>query len=69
MASVQAVIQDARIDGMKAALKLTPDQEKYWTSFQAAVSGSYELHNQTTASTRQSHCHGRSGAAPRQARR
>lgn len=53
MARVKAVIQNARLDGMKAVLKLTPDQEKYWASFQAAVSGSYALRNQTTASTRQ----------------
>ena len=52
-ASVRAIIQGARIAGMKAALKLTPDQEKYWTPFQAAVTDSYALRDQTRASTRQ----------------
>ena len=28
---------DAHLAGMKAALKLTPDQEKNWTAFEAAV--------------------------------
>jgi Spy/CpxP family protein refolding chaperone len=28
---------DARLAGMKAALKLTPDQEKLWTPFETAV--------------------------------
>jgi LTXXQ motif family protein len=53
MAGVRAVIQDARIEGMKAALKLTPDQERYWTPFQAALRDSYKLHNQIRGSTRQ----------------
>jgi len=32
-----AFMLDARIAGMKAALKLTPDQEKLWGPFEAAV--------------------------------
>ncbi len=53
MAGARAVIQDARLEGMKAALKLTPDQEKYWTPFETAVRDSYALRNQVRGSTRQ----------------
>ena len=53
MAGVRAVIRDARLEGMKAALKLTPDQEKYWTAFETAVRDSYALRSQVMGSTRQ----------------
>jgi hypothetical protein len=53
MAGVRAVIQDARLQGMKAALKLTPDQEKYWTPFETAVRDSYAARGQIMGSTRQ----------------
>lgn len=36
MSAVKALIQDARLQGMKAALKLTPDQQKYWDPFETA---------------------------------
>jgi len=52
MAKAAAVIQDARIAGMKATLKLTADQEKYWGPFQSALHDSYTLHDQMMASTR-----------------
>ena len=32
-----AFMLDAKLAGMKAALKLTPDQEKTWAPFEAAV--------------------------------
>jgi hypothetical protein len=53
MASVRAVLQDARLEGMKAALKLTPDQEKYWTPFETAVRDSFALRGQIMGSTDQ----------------
>ena len=53
LAGAKAIIRDARIDGMKAALKLTPDQEKYWIPFQAVLRDSYQQHNQMMAATRQ----------------
>jgi hypothetical protein len=34
---VMAAILDAKLAGMKAALKLTPDQEKAWGPFESAV--------------------------------
>jgi Spy/CpxP family protein refolding chaperone len=37
MAEGRAFMLDARLAGMKAALKLTPDQEKNWAPFEAAV--------------------------------
>lgn len=37
MAEARAFMLDARLAGMKAALKLTPDQEKNWAPFEAAV--------------------------------
>jgi hypothetical protein len=33
----QSVLLDAHLAGMKAGLKLTADQEKYWPAFEAAV--------------------------------
>jgi LTXXQ motif family protein len=53
MAGVRAVIQDARLEGMKAALKLTPDQQKYWDPFEAAVRDSYTQRNQIMGTTRE----------------
>ena len=37
MAEVRAFMLDARLAGMKAALNLTPEQEKNWAPFEAAV--------------------------------
>ena len=37
MAEGRAFMLDARLAGMQAALKLTPDQEKNWAPFEAAV--------------------------------
>lgn len=37
MADHGALMLDAHLAGMKAALKLTPDQEKNWAPFEAAV--------------------------------
>jgi Spy/CpxP family protein refolding chaperone len=37
MAEARAFMLDARLAGMKAALKLTPEQEKDWAPFEAAV--------------------------------
>jgi hypothetical protein len=37
MAEARGFMLDARLAGMKAALKLTPDQEKNWAPFEAAV--------------------------------
>jgi len=34
---IRAALFDARVAGMKAALKLTPDQEKTWAPFETAV--------------------------------
>jgi len=34
---IMKVMLDAKLGGMKAALKLTADQEKLWTPFEAAV--------------------------------
>lgn len=53
MAGVRAVLQDARLAGMKAALKLTPDQEKNWTPFEAAVRDSYTQRNRIMGTTRE----------------
>jgi Spy/CpxP family protein refolding chaperone len=36
-ADAREFLLDARVAGMKAALKLTPDQEKNWAPFEAAV--------------------------------
>ena len=36
-AQARAFLLDARLAGMKAALKLTPEQEKNWAPFEAAV--------------------------------
>lgn len=53
MSGVRAVIRDARLEGMKAALKLTPDQEKYWTAFETAVRDGYALRGRIKGETRQ----------------
>ncbi|MBU6463941.1 MAG: Spy/CpxP family protein refolding chaperone [Bradyrhizobium sp.] len=53
MAGVKALIQDARLQGMKAALKLTPDQQKYWDPFETAVRDSFKQRNEMMGSTRQ----------------
>ncbi len=37
MGQMRGVMLDARLAGMKAALKLTPEQEKNWAPFEAAV--------------------------------
>ncbi len=37
MGEDRAFMLDARIAGMKAALKLTPDQDKLWPAFETAV--------------------------------
>ncbi len=34
---IMAALLDAKLAGMKAALKLTPDQEKTWAPFESAV--------------------------------
>ncbi len=34
---IMAALLDAKLAGMKAALKLTPDQEKAWAPFESAV--------------------------------
>lgn len=52
-ASAKAVIRDSRLEGMKAVLKLTPGQEKYWTPFETAVRDSFALYDQMMAATRQ----------------
>jgi predicted negative regulator of RcsB-dependent stress response len=41
---VRAALFEARIQGMKAALKLTPDQEKAWAPFETAVRGAEKAH-------------------------
>ena len=41
---VQALLLDAHLAGMKAALKLTPDQEKAWAPFEAAVRDAAKPH-------------------------
>jgi hypothetical protein len=53
MAGVKAVIQDARLLGMKAALKLTPDQQKYWGPFETAVRDGFTQRNEIMGSIRQ----------------
>ena len=53
MSGVKALIQDARLQGMKAALKLTPDQQKYWDPFESAVRDSFTQRNEMMRSTRQ----------------
>lgn len=53
LAGVQAIIRDARIEGMKDVLKLTPDQEKNWAPFEAALQDSFQQRKQMMGSTRQ----------------
>jgi hypothetical protein len=36
---VRAALLDAHLEGMKAGLRLTPDQQKAWTPFETAVRG------------------------------
>jgi len=52
-AGAKAVLRDSRLEGMKAVLKLTPGQEKYWTPFETAVRDSFALYDQMMAATRQ----------------
>jgi hypothetical protein len=52
-ADVRAALQDARIQGMRAALKLTPDQEKYWNPFETSVRDSLALRAQIIGTTGQ----------------
>ncbi len=41
---IRAALFDARIAGMKAALKLTPEQEKAWAPFETAVRSTETSH-------------------------
>jgi hypothetical protein len=50
-ANIRAVLQDARLEGMKAALKITPDQEKYWTPFEKALRDSFALRGKIMGTT------------------
>jgi zinc resistance-associated protein len=43
-AADHAALLDARLAGLKAALKLTPDQEKTWAPFEAAVRDAAKMH-------------------------
>jgi hypothetical protein len=48
----RAVLLDARIGAIKAALKLTPDQEKLWEPVEAAIRKNAALRDQTTQEMR-----------------
>jgi hypothetical protein len=41
---IRAALFDARVAGMKAALKLTPEQEKAWAPFETAVRAAETAH-------------------------
>jgi len=41
---IMGAILDAKLAGMKAALKLTPDQEKAWEPFESAVRAAVKEH-------------------------
>ena len=43
-AAADEALLDARLAGMKAGLKLTPDQEKLWGPFEAAVRDASKAH-------------------------
>ena len=43
-AADHAAMMDARLGGMKAALKLTPDQNPLWEAFENAVRGRVKAH-------------------------
>ena len=43
-AADRAAMLDAGLAGLKAGLKLTPDQEKLWPSFEAAIRDAAKLH-------------------------
>lgn len=48
----RAVLLDARIGAIKAALKLSPDQEKLWEPVEAAIRKNAALRDQTTQEMR-----------------
>jgi LTXXQ motif family protein len=54
---------DAKLAGLKAGLRLTPDQEKLWEPFEAAVRDLAKLHIQHMQ-TRMEHMMGREGMMP-----
>ncbi len=43
-AADRAAMLDAELAGLKAGLKLNPDQEKLWPSFEAAIRDAAKLH-------------------------
>lgn len=51
--NMQGVLLDARIAGMKAALKLTPQQEKNWAPFEAAIRDGAKLRAEVTGKMRE----------------
>lgn len=44
MMANQGLMLDAKLAGMKAVLKLTPEQEKLWPAFESAVRDGMKLH-------------------------
>ena len=50
----QAAFADAGIAALKAGLRLTPDQEKNWPAFEAAVRDIVKMHQERFAALRQS---------------
>jgi hypothetical protein len=56
----QGFMLDARIAGMKAALKLTPEQEKLWPPFETAIRNAHKMRMEEMTAHRE----GMSGAEP-----
>ncbi len=50
---IMAAILDAKLAGMKAALKLTPDQEKAWGPFESAVRAAVKEHGDAMRAMRE----------------
>lgn len=58
--AVHAALLDARLAGLKAGLRLTPDQEKQWGPFEAAVRDAAQMREQHMMSHMES-MHGMAG--------
>jgi hypothetical protein len=53
MMAERGFLLDAKLAGMKAALKLTPDQEKLWPAFETAVRDAYKARMDAMMARRQ----------------
>ncbi|MBV8769865.1 MAG: Spy/CpxP family protein refolding chaperone [Hyphomicrobiales bacterium] len=60
----RAVLLDARIGAIKAALKLSPDQEKLWEPVEAAIRKNAASHDQRMQEARNRGAEYRDGMAP-----